>query len=551
VDRLTRSLADFARIVEVLDRAGSSFVSVTQAFNTTTSMGRLTLNVLLSFAQFEREVTGERIRDKIAASKAKGMWMGGPVPLGYDLGERRLLVNEAEATTVRLIFRRYLELGSTGALVDELDARGVVTKRRQFKDGREVGGQPFERGALAHLLKNCVYVGDISHRGKVYAGEHPPIVGREVWEGVQVMMAANTRERRATRAAEPSLLAGRIRDGLGRMMTPSHANRGTRRYRYYVSRTGGPADPNRVWSLPARALEQAVLDRLGAVVGAGEELTQRIGNVPGETLELIRNRSNALADQIGSGRGSFLTIVRDLDLWVQVYDTRISVTLDPEKLLLLALGPDAVGLKVELSNSSPLEFTVNAQFRRRGQELRLVFRPGDSAAPVAVDAKLVELIAKAHDAYDQLADVDIPVASSERPHLTRLARLKYLAPDISSAILAGQQPADLCARKLLRIAQLPLRWDRQREHLGSRKKVWPTLTAGMRHYQSWRAAALDPVTCRSSGMGQAALRVCPIDRVRMRLKHLLATVLSACDTGRRPRHAARAREAVGCCVPTS
>lgn len=180
VDRLTRSLADFARIVEVLDRAGASFVSVTQSFNTTTSMGRLTLNVLLSFAQFEREVTGERIRDKIAASKAKGMWMGGVVPLGYDVHERRLVVNEAEAVTVRTIYERYVELGSMGDLADELASRGVVSKSRQYRDGRAVGGQAFTRGALAHLIKNHLYNGEVAHRGNVYTGEHTPIVDRDL-----------------------------------------------------------------------------------------------------------------------------------------------------------------------------------------------------------------------------------------------------------------------------------------------------------------------------------------------------------------------------------
>lgn len=195
VDRLTRSLADFARIVEALDKSGASFVSVTQAFNTTTSMGRLTLNVLLSFAQFEREVTSERIRDKVAASKRKGMWMGGPVPLGYRLDDRKLLIDDTEAGTVRLIFRRYLELRSVGALADELARAGVRSKVRQYSNGRSVGGVNFTRGALAQLLQNPLFGGRVRHSGELYEGEHAAIVDPVIWDEVQQILASNRRMR--------------------------------------------------------------------------------------------------------------------------------------------------------------------------------------------------------------------------------------------------------------------------------------------------------------------------------------------------------------------
>ncbi len=191
VDRLTRSLADFAKIVEILDRSKASFVSVTQAFNTTTSMGRLTLNVLLSFAQFEREVTGERIRDKIAASKRKGMWMGGPVPLGYDVRDRKLVINEAEAATVRHMFERYLVHGSLVDTAEALASDGVVGKRRIMTSGKVVGGQPLDRGGLAHLLRNPLYIGKVRHRSLVYDGEHPAIVPAELWDAVQAKLDAN------------------------------------------------------------------------------------------------------------------------------------------------------------------------------------------------------------------------------------------------------------------------------------------------------------------------------------------------------------------------
>jgi len=236
VDRLTRSLADFAKIVEVLDANGASFVSVTQAFNTTTSMGRLTLNVLLSFAQFEREVTGERIRDKVAASKAKGMWMGGPVPLGYRLGDRKLVIDEAEASTVRHIFTRYSSLKSLADLVEELAHAGVRTRQREYREGRTVGGVLFTKGPLAWLLANRVYVGEVAHKGKVYPGEHEAIVDRDLWDHVQNAMSDNRIERRLGRGRAPSLLTGLIVDPRGRPMSPTFAVREARRYRYYATR---------------------------------------------------------------------------------------------------------------------------------------------------------------------------------------------------------------------------------------------------------------------------------------------------------------------------
>jgi site-specific DNA recombinase len=224
VDRLTRSLADFAKIVEIFDAQGVSFVSVTQAFNTTSSMGRLTLNVLLSFAQFEREVTGERIRDKIAASKKKGMWMGGQPALGYDVRERKLVVNEPEAATVRAIFRRYLELGSVRALRDDLAVRGIVSKRRAAVDGSPYGGQRFSRGALYLMLKNPVYRGQIVHKDKTFPGEHSEIVDEELWLRVQNRLEEHRVERRdGDSAIEPSVLAGLVYDACSEPMTPTHA----------------------------------------------------------------------------------------------------------------------------------------------------------------------------------------------------------------------------------------------------------------------------------------------------------------------------------------
>ena len=237
IDRLTRSLADFAKIVEVLDTRGASFVSVTQQFNTTTSMGRLTLNVLLSFAQFEREVIGERIRDKIAASKRKGMWMGGVPPLGYRVGDRKLVVIHSEAEIVRLIFRRYAELGSVRLLKEELDARGIKSKSWRCAADRLIGGKPFSRGALYLILHNRTYLGEIVHKGKSHPGEHPPIIDQPLWDAVRAQLASNTAERNAgLRTRQPSLLTGLMFDCSGDPMTPTHAVKKGTRYRYYVSR---------------------------------------------------------------------------------------------------------------------------------------------------------------------------------------------------------------------------------------------------------------------------------------------------------------------------
>src|SRR5580693_6364919 len=236
IDRLTRSLADFAKIVEILDQRSASFVSVTQQFNTTTSMGRLTLNVLLSFAQFEREVIGERIRDKIAASKRKGMWMGGVPPLGYRVEDRKLLVIGSEAEIVRAIFRRYAELGSVRLVKEEFDTRGIKSKSWTSASGRPIGGKPFSRGALYLMLQNRTYLGEIVHKGQSHPGGHAPIIDQPLWDAVHFQLTDNTAERSfGTRSRQPSLLAGLLFDRDGNPMAPTHAVKKGTRYRYYVS----------------------------------------------------------------------------------------------------------------------------------------------------------------------------------------------------------------------------------------------------------------------------------------------------------------------------
>src|SRR5215475_1334507 len=265
VDRLTRSLADFAKLIELFDGHGVSFVSVTQSFNTSSSMGRLTLNVLLSFAQFERELIGERVRDKIAASKRKGIWVGGPVPLGYAAVDKKIVVVAAEAEAVRTIFARYLELGSVRALAQDLDRRGIRSKPRRLSNGRTIGGGRFGVGALAHLLKNRFYIGEVVYRGEVHVGEQAPIVDRALFAAVQAKLAAQARARRCRLRGSPALLSGRLFDNRGNRMSPTHANKGGARYRYYVSQAvlqGKPPPSGLVSRVPAAEIEALVVAAL-------------------------------------------------------------------------------------------------------------------------------------------------------------------------------------------------------------------------------------------------------------------------------------------------
>ena len=266
IDRLTRSLADFSKMVEVFERQGVSFVSVTQQFNTTTSMGRLMLNVLLSFAQFEREVTGERIRDKIAASKRKGMWMGGIPPIGYDVANRRLIPNEAEAKTIAHIFQRFVELGSTTKLVKELRLDGVTSKAWTTQDGRVREGKPIDKGLIYKVLNNRTYLGELRHKELWYQAEHPPIITKSIWDDAHAILSTNGRVRATTtRAKTQYLLKGIVFGSDGRAMSPFQtAKQNGRRYRYYVPQRDikEHAGASGLPRMPAAELESAVLEQL-------------------------------------------------------------------------------------------------------------------------------------------------------------------------------------------------------------------------------------------------------------------------------------------------
>jgi site-specific DNA recombinase len=262
VDRLTRSLADFAKLVELFDKHDVSFVSVTQQFNTTTSMGRLTLNVLLSFAQFEREVTSERIRDKIGASKRKGLWVGGMAPLGYDTKDRKITVNETEAERVRAIFRNYLKIGSLNLLMADLRKRGITSKLRTLKTGRSVGGIPFTRGPLGYLLRNRFYIGEVAFKGDVLKGEQPAIIDRALFDTVQAKLGEQNNNHTTSRMKSEALLAGRIFDDRGNRMSPSHSRKNGIKYRYYLSSAlldGRPTKAGSVSRVPAIEIETLVV----------------------------------------------------------------------------------------------------------------------------------------------------------------------------------------------------------------------------------------------------------------------------------------------------
>ncbi len=469
VDRLTRALSDFARIVDILDEAGASFVSITQSFNTTTSMGRLTLNVLLSFAQFEREVTGERIRDKIAASKKKGMWMGGTIALGYDVKDRKLVVNHREADVVRMIMTRYVALTSVPALVDELAAAGIVSKRRIDRNGRATGGTPYRRGALYDLLANRLYRGDIIHKGVAHPGEHEAIVDQPLWDEVQQLLASNRVTRRHQgNASDPSLLAGMIHDIHGRRMSPCHAGKANRRYRYYVSvkNEGTSISTPAVVRVAAGEVEAAIIENIPVFLRDATALVTTLGIDNSATqIDGMRHNAAALSDDMSSMPPSELhALFAALDLQVIIDGQNVAATVGWQ---LLAVR---LGVATTLSSGGRCNVPTPNLLTRTGHEVRLAIAPQHEGAPIVRDGGLVTLIVKAHEARDMLIGqgagvTDAGPASSHR-HLVRLARLAYLAPDIIVAIMEGRQPKSMTSRALLRVSNMPLDWSEQRKMFG-------------------------------------------------------------------------------------
>jgi hypothetical protein len=413
-------------------------------------MGRLTLNVLLSFAQFEREVTGERIRDKVAASKAKGMWMGGPVPLGYDVKDRKLVINEAEAAIVRRIFTRYCELWSIGKLVFELARDGVKTKVRPYKDGRIVGGIPFTKGPLAYLLSNRVYAGEVTHNGKVYPGEHDALIDLALWQQAQAILAGNRVDRRlGSKGKAPSLLTSMLSDDHDRPMMPTFTIREARRYRYYVTREAaqGMRGVEGRLRMPAGAIETLVTSQMADWLEAVTPTEDMDPLVAEMTVSKAHQHAGILRH--GSQREQRIVLL-ELQVQVRLHAERVAIEFKTAYL------------------PQPVLLDVPAKLVDRGSDLRLAIGPDGKDVHAAVDPALLKLVALGTAARQHLVTgkPDSLVDTYSKQHLNRLARLGYLAPDIITAIVEGRQPPSLSGRTLLRFANLPVEWAEQRKLLG-------------------------------------------------------------------------------------
>lgn len=486
IDRLTRSLFDFAKIVEVFDAKAVSFVSITQQFNTTTSMGRLTLNVLLSFAQFEREVIAERVRDKIAASKRKGMWMGGTVPLGYDAVNRKLRINAEEAKTVRLLFEMYLKLGSVRQLQEECERLGLRTKLRTMLDGRQSGGTAFSRGHLYGILSNPIYIGRIPHKGRSYEGEHEIIIDAETWDKVQAQLTTNAgRKRGRTGSKHPSLLAGLLFTSEGVPFTPSHAVNHGRRYRYYVERPllrpvavkGKPNAAQRNesgvqtkgWRLPAAEIERLVLTQVAEFLRDRSELLDalRSKRKSPELVSAVLSRASSLADRSKSDSvASHLEIINPLLRRVTIAQDEVVIEIKPGGLTDILLDQKASSR--EEKDSAPISIEVPVRLRRRGVEAKLVVL-NQQQAPLGPDANLVKALARAQEWWGRIVRGEVggigDIARTEgfnRAYVTRFLCLAFLAPQINQAIQEGRQPTELTAKKLIRSAlKIPLLWANQ------------------------------------------------------------------------------------------
>jgi site-specific DNA recombinase len=466
VDRLTRSLSDFAKIVDVLDAADASFVSITQAFNTTTSMGRLTLNVLLSFAQFEREVIAERVRDKIAQSRAKGMWMGGSVPFGYDVVDRKLVPNETEASIVRTIFERYLELSSVRTLKAELDADGIMSKPAKGRDG-VVRPRQFGRGPLYWLLGNPVYVGRVKHKDKLYAGEHQPIIPEPLWEAVQSKLADQAmRKANGFTSGQSSLLTGHVRDHHGRVMSPTRTGRGARMHRYYASVRGTNGSQmvpvvDKPVRAPAAPLEKAAVAAMRALF-TPDAVMRRVVDMQNHGASVDLHASLERAAQLGK-RLEFGTpevhreLIDSLDLQLCISPDSISATISSS-----ALGKMLFDIAGASDDGERIDLAIASERVIRPRSSQIVF-PALASDAGQRDTALVDLMARAQRMRDLLLAGKV---DSQKPHVRRMARLGWLAPDIVTAILEGRQPKVLTATRLFRMAGIPNDWEEQRRMLG-------------------------------------------------------------------------------------
>ena len=462
VDRLTRSLADFAKLVELFDAHEVSFVSVTQAFNTTTSMGRLTLNVLLSFAQFEREVTGERIRDKIAASKKKGLWMGGVVPLGYRVEDRKLLIDPEEARIVRLIFETYTELKSLPKLQQFLKDRGIRSRVRKMSDGRTIGGIPLSNGPLAVILRNRMYLGEINHRDQSYPGEHEPLIDRDLFDRVQAILTANQSHTREKYTSSNMLLKGKVYDDRSNRMSPNFAVKKGVRYRYYLSRTIVQGDRTSAGSaprVPALQVEEIVRSAIATMFPSQTRYSQT--KFTDATPQDRDKRIRALIERvIISADAIEIRTTKDIPNQAR-QPGRINIAsnddkdeaptiIDPNTLRILWSGP---------AKNPRKDILVPAGSDRT------------HARPIRAQprAKLILAIAKARRWVQHITSGASDIETIARAegcsikHVRTNLTLAFLDPMIIQAAIAGRLPRGY---GITRLADLPGDWSEQRMALG-------------------------------------------------------------------------------------
>ena len=475
VDRLSRSLADFVRMVELFDQHKVSFVSVTQQFNTSSSMGRLTLNVLLSFAQFEREVTGERIRDKIAASKQKGMWMGGVVPLGYDAIDRALVINETEATIVQHIYERYLALGCVRRLKQELDSKGYVSKARET-NGRKTGGKPFSRGALYTILKNPLYIGKVSHKGIHHKGQHDSILNKKLWKQVQERLA-NNRQQRASRigTGEVSLLAGLLFDDRGNPMSPTHANSNNRRYRYYISQAipqYRDSEAGSVSRISASTIENLASTRFKELLKTETTLSEIVLEQPHDAASYKTLITNARSLEV---KWDSLSPPGKRDYIITIL-SKITVSRDKVQIAFSRSGMTKILLPTSEYTCNPASddycITIAARLKRCGIESRLVIT---DSSPERAHPKTVKAIQEALSKALEWNNCLISGKSSSMTEIAKengvtqryvahLIKLAWLAPDIVQAIFSGEISEELSLDRLKK--GFPAEWQEQRKSLG-------------------------------------------------------------------------------------
>jgi DNA invertase Pin-like site-specific DNA recombinase len=459
IDRLTRSLMDFSKLVETFDRHQTSFVSVTQHFNTTSSMGRLTLNVLLSFAQFEREVTGERIRDKVAASKRKGMWMGGPVPLGYSLVDKTLVVNKHEADLVRRIFERYCQLGCVQALQEELDQTNTRGRSRLQRDGA-TETRAFSRGGLYAVLNRRLYLGEVHHKGESFAGQHEAIVPADLWAKAQTKLQNNRHERRTgKRARNSSLLAGMVRDGTGNRLIPSHSTKGDKRYRYYVTRPGG-ADKKRL-CLPAHDVERIATEQWLQLLSADDLDVQLDVEDPTLGASLRANAERLAKTWQSLDTPGQREALLQANVQVTVNDRRIELSSEPASLsaLLLEVGKPLT-LKAAPRKTARVIKAVDASFIKTAGETRILAEETTAIAATMTPGHktLLKAIAQGRDwakaliAGEVISSEDISARTGlSAAHVARGLKCMNIPPPHIERLIAGKGPPELTWAAIRRV----------------------------------------------------------------------------------------------------